>query len=39
MGNIEMPKQFYLADFVRIPEAGIVVWKHVAAVGAGHFVQ
>ncbi len=39
MGNMEIPKQLDLTDFVRIPEAGIVVRKHVAAVGTGHFVQ
>ena len=39
MGDIEIPKQIYLTDFIRIPEADIVVWKHVAAVGTGHVIQ
>ena len=37
--DIEFAEQFDLTDFMRIPEAGIVVRKYVAAVSAGHIVQ
>ena len=39
MGKIELSKQLYLADFVRILEPRIVIRKHMGAVGPGHFVQ
>jgi hypothetical protein len=39
VGVVEIPKQLDLSDFVRIRESGVVIRKHMPAIGTGHFIQ